>query len=90
MSQTLCVNAMHDSVCEIGAFPSDLVRCQDGPEHLLVAGLDEILLGCYAKGILPSEAGAEWATAGRTIDLTRYHHFPGGAQGPQRASPVDG
>jgi len=77
MSQTLCVNAMHDSTCGISTFPSIFVRRQDGPERLFVAGLDDILLGCYAKGILPSEAGAQWAVAGRTVELSGYHQFPG-------------
>jgi predicted dehydrogenase len=80
MSQTLCVNAMHDSIIGINTFPSTVVRRQEGSERLFVAGLDDILLGCYAKGILPSEAGAEWAVAGRTVDLSGYHHFPGGRE----------
>lgn len=87
MSQTLCVNGMHDSVSGVTSFPSSFVRRQGAPERLFVAGLDEMLLGCYKKRILPSEAGVEWAVAGRTVDLAGYHHFPGGTRGPRRGSP---
>ena len=87
MSQTLGVNGMHDSVSEVTCFPSSLVRREGAPERLFVAGLDDLLVRCYENGILPSEAGVEWAVAGRTVDLAGYRHFPGGARGPQGDRP---
>ncbi len=77
MSQTLCVDAMHDSARAASTFPAALVRREGAPERLFVAGLDETLLACYEKGILPGEARVEWAVPGRTVDLAGYHHFPG-------------
>jgi predicted dehydrogenase len=86
MSQTLCVNGMHDSVPDAACFPSSLVRREGAPERLFVPGLDELLVHCYEKRILPSEVDdgrAPWAVAGRTVTLAGYHHFPGGGRGPR-------
>jgi predicted dehydrogenase len=88
ISQTLCVNAMHESVGEISGLPPTLLR-HATPDRVFVEGLDATLVGCYALGILPSEARADWAVRGRKVELAGYHHFPGGARGPQGASPVD-
>ena len=77
MSQTLCVDGMHDSVGAVSTFPPTFVRRTGERERLFVGGLDDTLLACYEKGILPGEARVEWAVPGRTIDLTGYHHFPG-------------
>ncbi len=76
MAQTLCVNGMHDSVAEIVAFPPRLVRSCEREGRLFLDGLDDVLLDCYEKGVLPGEAGVGWADVGRSVDLTGYHHFP--------------
>jgi predicted dehydrogenase len=78
LSQTLCVNGMHESVAEIPSFPAAAVRHEESPERVYVAGLDDILLGCYRDKTLPAETGAPWAVAGRTVSLIDYHTFPGG------------
>jgi len=77
-AQTLCVNAMHDSVPDIVPFPRDLVMTRDD-DRICVPGLDEFLLRCYERWSLPSEIGVSWARAGRTIDVTHYSDFPGGS-----------
>jgi predicted dehydrogenase len=77
-AQTLCVNAMHDSVPDIVPFPEGLVMMRDG-DRLSVPGLDGALLRCYERWSLPSEMGVPWARAGRTIDVTHYSDFPGGS-----------
>ncbi len=76
--QVLCVNGIQESVGEIIKFPLSL-RCRDEKEkRWWVEGLDEALMECYRKGILPAEAGYSWARVGRTIDLRGYRRFPGG------------
>ena len=87
MSQTLCVNGMHDSVPDIPSFPRSLLREEQSPERVFAQGLDDILLRCYQDGTLPGEARVPWAAAGRTVNLEGYRHFPGGVTGqPERAS----
>jgi predicted dehydrogenase len=77
-AQTVCVNAMHDSVPEIVPFPRALVATRDDPQNC-VPGLDDVLLTCYRRWALPSQIGVPWASAGRVIDVTRYGDFPGGS-----------
>jgi len=77
-AQTLCVNAMHDSVSDIFPFPEGLVMMRDD-DRLCVPGLDDALLRCYQRWSLPSEIGASWAHAGHAIDVTNYSDFPGGS-----------
>ena len=81
-SQTLCVNAVYESVPEAARFPEDLLRRAGDPERLFVAGLDETLLRCYRNATLPSEEGVGWATPGSKVSLTDYRWFPGGAPPP--------
>lgn len=78
LSQTLCVNGMHDSVAAIASFPSFFVRRKEAPERRFVTGLDDVLLRCYRDGTLPDEACVPWAAAGRTVSLAGYQHYPGG------------
>lgn len=78
MSQTLCIDGMHDSVPEIVSFPVPLLRHEQSPERVYADGLDEVLLRCYRDGTLPAESVAPWAVAGRTVSLTGYRTFPGG------------
>jgi predicted dehydrogenase len=79
ISQTLCVNGMHESASAVTPFPSRLVQHEGKPDRLFVAGLDDVLLQCYGKRCLPSEGGVDWAVAGRTVDLAGYHRFPAAA-----------
>ena len=76
ISQTLCVNGIHESATAITSLPSSLVRRESEPDRLVVAGLDDVLLRCCEKRCLPSEAGVGWAVPGRTVDLAGYHRFP--------------
>jgi predicted dehydrogenase len=78
LSQTLCINGLHESVTEIPSFPAALIRRAGTPERIYVSGLDDVLLRCYREGKLPGEAGIPWAAAGRPISLADYSHFPGG------------
>ena len=85
-AQTLCVNAMHDSVPDIVPFPRDLVMTRDD-EQVCVPGLDDALLNCYERWSLPYETGVAWARAGRSITVAGYTGFPGGsAAGASRIS----
>jgi len=77
IAQTICVNAMHDSVPDIVACPRSLVTTgADGA--VAVAGLDGVLLACFDTGRLPHETGLAWARPGRQVSARRYEHFPGG------------
>lgn len=79
MSQTLCVDGMHDSMPEIADFPQNLLVKEGAPgqERTWVEGLDETLELCYEKNRLPSELGVPWSRTGRRIDLRDYQGFPG-------------
>lgn len=81
-SQTLCVNAVHESVPEATRFPEDLLRRASDPERVFVAGLDETLQRCYRNATLPSEEGVGWAAPGSAVSLADYRWFPGGAPPP--------
>ena len=76
--QTLCMNGIQESVPDIPAFPKSIVRRTDEENRWWVTGLDEVLIDCYQKAILPSEAKYTWAAKGTTINLTDYRFFPGG------------
>lgn len=80
MSQTLCLNGAQDSMPEIIDFPRSLLRLQGEPGRvsITVEGLEDVLIGCYEKNLLPSELGVAWGKKGKVIDLTRYRRFPGG------------
>lgn len=66
-SQTLCLNAMHESVGDVADFPARLVQREGPRDRLLVDGLDDVLLRCWQQRALPSEIGVPWATRGRRI-----------------------
>jgi len=77
-SQTLCMNAMQESVPAVPDWPTTEV-CQEGPEGgrlTYIKGLDEALSQAYAAGRLPSEMGVSWAKRGEEIDLRDYRHYP--------------
>jgi predicted dehydrogenase len=78
MSQTLCLNGIHDSQPSIVPFPKDIVRAagEPGRRTVWVEGLDELLENCYEKGCLPSELEIAWAKKGRKIELLHYRQFP--------------
>lgn len=80
-SQTLCMNGIQESVPDIVEFPGPLINKdeQDGDRLTWVTGLRETLEECYNESKLPSELGASWGKAGKTIDLTDYHFYPGGS-----------
>jgi hypothetical protein len=77
-TQTLCVNALHDSADGIAPFPAGLIR-RDPDGGVTVDGLADTLDTCYRLGCLPSDLGVSWARAGRRIGTAGYTFFPGGA-----------
>jgi hypothetical protein len=44
-----------------------------GEEMTWIDGLDDTLLTCYERGVLPCDLGASWATAGRRVQLDAAH-----------------
>ncbi|MBT3375385.1 MAG: Gfo/Idh/MocA family oxidoreductase [Lentisphaerae bacterium] len=77
-AQTLCMNAMQESMPQISAFPDDVVKTDGAPGDQLtyVEGLDDALRACFEANQLPSEAGLPWARGGTKIDVTAYDEFP--------------
>lgn len=71
LSQTMCMNGAQESMPEIVEFPSDKVKIreEEGRSLVWVKGLQEAFVQCYARGLLPSEQGVEWACEGKTISV---------------------
>lgn len=81
MAQTMCVNAMHDSVADITTCPRSLLRTgADG--SVAVHGLDEVLLACFRSGSLPHDAGLTWSIPGHPVSTANDTHVPGGLPAP--------
>ena len=78
-SHTLCVNGIQDSVGTIVDLPGDMIRSSGPPGNRLASSseLAVLLKACFRADALPSELGASWAHGGRSIDLRRYHRYPG-------------
>ena len=75
MSQTIAINAAHDSAGGIADFPAEAVEVVGEPDdrHYYVPRLREMLEQCYQADQLPSEQGRlDWAQPGRAIDTRQY------------------
>jgi predicted dehydrogenase len=70
-----CVAAARESCPGICEFPEWLQRrgMVGGEEMTWIDGLDDTLLTCYERGVLPCDLGASWATAGRRVQLDAAH-----------------
>jgi len=77
-SQTLCVNAMQDSMPEIQDFPEGMRRVREEKDvrRVWVEGLDEAFEACFKANALPSELGLAWSARGRRVKLGRPYSFP--------------
>lgn len=75
-SQILCMNGIQESVPEINKFPESMIERNESERRWYVAGLDDALMSCYKKEILPGEAKYLWANKGNTVDLTNYRYYP--------------
>ncbi len=80
--QTLCVNAIQDSVPEVRELPDVLRRVREvrGSRRVFVEGLDEALTAAFEAGRLPSEAGVAWAAPGRRVRIAPGYSFPSAVQ----------
>jgi len=78
-SHTLCVNGIQESVGASADLPDDMIESIGPPGNRLASSpeLAVLLKACFQANALPSELGASWAHRGRSIDLRRYHHYPG-------------
>ncbi len=76
--QTLCMNAMQESMPNIIDFPPDLIGFDENEKRYYVKNLDIELYNCYRQNKLPNEAGLDWSGKGATVDLGNYTFFPGG------------
>ncbi len=75
----LCVNGAQESMPAIVNFPASLTHIirKAGQNLTCVEGLEDLLTACYDGNCLPSESGlADWAAAGKVVDLTDYRHYP--------------
>lgn len=70
----LIVNAIQQPANEINEFPEALIiKSKKDKDDLLVhvSGLEEVMIQCYAQGILPSEYGSvSWSKKAETITLS--------------------
>ena len=76
VAQTLCMNGMQESVPEITDFPESMIHADPECRRQWAKNLLQELQDCYKKGILPSEARLDWASPGKVVSLSNYHHFP--------------
>lgn len=77
IAQTLCMNGMQESVSAIIDFPDSQIHTDREYGRRWAKDLLQELESCYRRGILPSEAGLEWAVSGRPVNLGNYRRFPG-------------
>jgi predicted dehydrogenase len=77
-SQTLCINGIQESAAEIATFPVTIRKRDETAGRWWVAKLEEALLSCYAKGVLPGDLHFDWARSGEPVDLKNYRYYPGG------------
>ncbi|MBD3289740.1 gfo/Idh/MocA family oxidoreductase [candidate division KSB1 bacterium] len=77
-SQVLCMNGIQELAHSIQEFPPSLIMRNEEDSGYFVKGLDEALISCYQKGLLPGEANYSWISKAGTIDLANYRYFPGG------------
>jgi len=78
-SQTLCINAMQDSMPEIRDFPDSLryiLGEEGGGRRVWIEGLDAALEACYDANALPSEMDLPWSAPGRRVLLGTQYSFP--------------
>ena len=85
-SQTLVINAAHESCPQIASFPADLIRTESAPETIpsplsegvfkRVQGIDVLLQQAYAEEKLFAEMGVAWAKNGKVFSTRAYAHFP--------------
>ena len=75
-SQILCMNGIQESAPGILTFLKSMIERNESERRWCVTGLDDALISCYRKAILPSEAKYGWASKGKTIDLTKYACYP--------------
>jgi predicted dehydrogenase len=71
--QTLCMNGLQESNTIVD-FERSMIKVEgpEGDRLTYVPGLGNVLMQCYEKGVLPSEAGIPWSQSGKTVDLTEH------------------
>ena len=52
-SQTLCINAMQEFLPGVSALPESTIHRDEKEKRWWVEGLDDLLLDCYNRGIVP-------------------------------------
>ena len=75
LAQTICANGIQESNFSVTEFPDRMII--GGKNRRWVKGLEEDLIHCYEKNILPAEGGFEWAKKAGRINLLNYKYFPG-------------
>lgn len=81
--QTVCVNAIQDSVGEVTDLSAS--RGHEEPDgRVWIEGLSEAFGAAYEQGILPSETGLSWTKRGESVDARQYRYFPGGVLPEER------
>ncbi|MDL4840256.1 Gfo/Idh/MocA family protein [Aquibacillus rhizosphaerae] len=64
-----CIQAMHESVPVIPAFPEKITLYDKVKKQYWIEGLAETLENCYQKACLPSDLKVDWSNRGQLIKL---------------------
>jgi predicted dehydrogenase len=78
-SQTVTINALHESFGEIVDLPESMVKRKgkEGETLYYSPELESVLRQCHDENKLPSELGVEWSKAGKQVNVSDYHSFKG-------------
>jgi hypothetical protein len=78
-SQTITINALHESFGEIVDLPSSMIRSKGnaGEKLYYAPELESVLRQCHNENKLPSELGVAWSKAGKRVNVGDYHSFKG-------------
>ena len=76
MAQTAAVNGLHESAGRIPSLPESMIVVAHGAAARCVPGLADALIECYARRLLPAEAGLGWSRPGSIVNLDGYTQFP--------------
>lgn len=77
-TQTLCINAAHESCPEIHTIPDSFVDTvsSGGDSFRVVEGMDDLVRRGPEEGLLFSEMGAEWAVPSTEFSTEGYVSYP--------------
>ncbi|HKM16733.1 MAG: Gfo/Idh/MocA family oxidoreductase [Firmicutes bacterium] len=76
MTQTVCINGIHESRPEITWFPKQLIKHDPESDTIYADHLGDLMVHLYQSERLPSDEGISWSQPGQLIRLEHYRSFP--------------